>query len=43
MGPKRPKAVESLKTLCYDRPMAMLGDVLDPGGARAASVNISAP
>ena len=32
MGPKRPKAVESLKALCYDRPMALLGDVLDPGG-----------
>ena len=43
MGLKRPKAVESLKALCYDRPMALLGDVLDPGGARAASVNISAP
>ena len=32
MGPKRPKAVESLKALCFDRPMALLGDVLDPGG-----------
>ena len=32
MGPKRPKAVENLKALCYDRPMALLGDVLDPGG-----------
>ena len=40
MGPKRPKAVENLKALCYDRPMALLGDVLDPGGARAASVDL---
>ena len=40
MGPKRPKAVENLKALCYDRPMALLGDVLDPGGARTASVDL---